>query len=89
MPFGGGHSICPGRHLAKEETLLSIAILITSFDFEIVETRGVWDRMMPKRWRGKDRLDLDMRYFGTGVLPCKKSVQVKIRRRGEMQGTGV
>ena len=87
MPFGGGHGLCPGRHLAKEETLLGVAMLITSFDFESIEYRDMWDRLGLKRGnREKKNLDLDMRYFGTGVLPPKKEVKFKIRRRGKMQG---
>ena len=87
IPFGGGHGLCPGRHLAKEETLLGVAMLITALDFESMEHRDMWDRLGLKRGqREKKNHDVDMKYFGTGVLPPKKEVLFKIRRRGKMQG---
>ncbi|KAK8040181.1 Cholesterol 7-alpha-monooxygenase, partial [Apiospora rasikravindrae] len=36
FPFGGGYLICPGRHFAKQEVLLTIAVLVTVFDLELV-----------------------------------------------------
>ncbi|KAK4442635.1 cytochrome p450 family protein [Podospora aff. communis PSN243] len=37
FPFGGGPGICPGRHFAKQEVLLTIAALLTTFEIELVE----------------------------------------------------
>ncbi|KAK0616676.1 putative cytochrome P450 [Immersiella caudata] len=37
FPFGGGPGMCPGRHFAKQEVLLTIAALLTMFEIEFVE----------------------------------------------------
>ena len=37
MHAGGGIAICPGRFFAKQEILLTVAMLISRFDFEFVE----------------------------------------------------
>lgn len=79
-PFGGGYSLCPGRHLAKKEILLSVALLMKTFDFEFVKGKNAWNRL---RRGSRERRDIkpEMRYFGTGVLPPKEEVLVVIKRR--------
>ncbi|KAK5654464.1 hypothetical protein OQA88_7092 [Cercophora sp. LCS_1] len=37
FPYGGGLSMCPGRFFAKQEIMLTIAILAHNFDMEFVE----------------------------------------------------
>jgi hypothetical protein len=37
FPFGGGFWVCPGRHFGKMEILLSIALLVSEYDFDFVE----------------------------------------------------
>lgn len=37
FPFGGGVSMCPGRHFAKQEIMMTIAMLTTMFDIEFIE----------------------------------------------------
>ena len=37
FPFGGGHYMCPGRTFAKQEVLGAVAVLLLSFDVELVE----------------------------------------------------
>ncbi|KAI3332050.1 cytochrome P450 [Xylariaceae sp. AK1471] len=37
FPYGGGYVMCPGRHFAKQEILLAIAIIISNYDIEFVE----------------------------------------------------
>ncbi|KAJ5462939.1 hypothetical protein N7475_007883, partial [Penicillium sp. IBT 31633x] len=37
FPYGGGYVMCPGRHFAKQEIMLAIAVLVTKFDIEFVE----------------------------------------------------
>jgi ATP-binding cassette subfamily D (ALD) long-chain fatty acid import protein len=34
-PFGGGISLCPGRHFAMYETIAGLAIILSTFDFEV------------------------------------------------------
>lgn len=38
--FGGGSTLCPGRHFASTEVLAFVALVITRFDFE--PTNGKW-----------------------------------------------
>jgi cytochrome P450 len=68
LPYGGGQSLCPGRHFAKQEMLMSLAIMSTCFDIEILEERG--EANLP-----------DLRYFGLGVQPPKHKTRFRIRRR--------
>ena len=68
MPYGGGSGICLGRHFAKYEIITTLAILVTLFDIEVLET--------PKR-----RVQADLAGFGFGALKPKSRVPVKIRRR--------
>ena len=65
MPYGGGSNICPGRHFAKQEILLTAALLISTFDIQL-EGPGP---------------DVDWRFFGTGTLGVKGKTVGKIRRR--------
>lgn len=37
LVIGGGYVMCPGRHFAKQEIMLAIAVLVTKFDIEFVE----------------------------------------------------
>lgn len=34
IPFGGGSRACPGRHFAKREILIAVAMILTAFDIE-------------------------------------------------------
>lgn len=34
IPFGGGTRSCPGRHFAKREILMAVAMMLTAFDIE-------------------------------------------------------
>lgn len=68
IPYGGGQTLCPGRHYAKQEMLLTFAIWATVFDIEIMNEVG-------------KQTDADMRYFGLGVLPPKGKTPFRIRRR--------
>ena len=37
IPFGGGHRMCPGRHFAKVEIIVTFAMICTMFDIELAE----------------------------------------------------
>ncbi|KAL9117083.1 MAG: hypothetical protein Q9187_006385 [Circinaria calcarea] len=76
VPFGGGYSLCPGRHLAKEEILLSVAMLTAVIEFDFIQDDSLWYRL--RGLLGKMIRDFkpDMRYFGMGVLPPN---EVRIR----------
>lgn len=85
-PFGGGYSLCPGRHLAKAEIMLSVAVFSLAFEFDFAG-----DSMRPESGSGnpsrkKEDFQLDLRYFGMGVLPPKHELKVKVRRRTRGNG---
>lgn len=66
IPFGGGVRQCPGKQFAKQEIILSFAILCTAFDIELLEEKNYVS---------------DMRYYGLGGMPVKGKVPFKIRLR--------
>lgn len=35
-PFGGGHTLCPGRHFASNEILSFVAITLRKYDIDIL-----------------------------------------------------
>ncbi|KAK6511607.1 hypothetical protein TWF481_000522 [Arthrobotrys musiformis] len=65
-PFGGGTTVCPGRHFAVQEVQVLVAVLITAFE---------WDTM------GGKVPEVDRDFVGGGGLPAKGDVKVKLRRR--------
>ncbi|KAK1655081.1 cytochrome P450 [Colletotrichum phormii] len=74
IPFGGGPSMCPGRFFAKQEILLTIAILVTKFDMEFVE----WTNLDGSK---SDRSPVDdERYFGTAAVPPDRDVKVRWKK---------
>ncbi|CAL8582324.1 hypothetical protein XPA_007991 [Xanthoria parietina] len=68
IPYGGGTSLCPGRHFAKQEIITTAAILLTAYDFELVDMEG------------KDPPQVDMSCFGFGTMPPNKAIPFRIRR---------
>ncbi|KAJ6109224.1 cytochrome P450 [Penicillium sp. IBT 16267x] len=68
MPFGGGHFPCPGRHIAKLTTILTMALLTISYDCEILASE-------------KD-MKMSSKNFGFGALGPAGKIPVRIRRRG-------
>lgn len=65
IPYGGGQNICPGRHFAKQEVLLTLASLFSCFEIEL-------NGPPPK---------IDWRTYGTGVLAPRNSVRFRIRKK--------
>jgi len=52
LPYGGGSNECPGRFFAKQEMLITAALLIGNFEVKL---------------EGREA-GIDWRYFGSGVL---------------------
>lgn len=42
-PFGGGHVLCPGRHLATTEILAFAALVMLRFDITLAVAGGSWE----------------------------------------------
>ena len=68
VPYGGGRNLCPGRHFAKREIMLTAAIFLTAFDIELMTDK------MP----GPDES-----VFGFGTMPPNAKVPCRIRKRRE------
>lgn len=69
VPYGGGQSLCPGRHFAKQEIITTTAILLAAYEIELIEERG------------KKRPEVDMSCFGFGTMPPNRKIPFRIRRR--------
>jgi cytochrome P450 len=66
-PFGGGTSLCPGRHFAINEILAFVATAMRRFDMEVVEGQKV---AVPRT-----------NAPSIGTLPPDRDVQVRFRMR--------
>ncbi|KAH0433866.1 hypothetical protein CcaCcLH18_05618 [Colletotrichum camelliae] len=74
FPFGGGVSMCPGRHFAKQEILLTVATLVTRFDMEVLE----WTYMDGRK---SDRPAKDNeKYFLNAAVPPDRDVRIRWKR---------
>ncbi|KAI5857357.1 cytochrome P450 [Durotheca rogersii] len=68
IPFGGGDRMCPGRHLAIIEILVTHAYLFSRYDIELAvkDTSGV---------------KCDKKFAPFGALPPDRKVPIRIRRK--------
>ena len=67
-PFGGGASLCPGRHVATMETMAMAAMMVLRFEVE-----GSGGALVIPRSKQKS--------LATNVFPPEKDVRVRIRSR--------
>lgn len=67
IPYGGGSRMCPGRHFAKKELIVSMAMFLMSFDIELEALEG-WIKDDPK-------------YFMFGVMHPQGPIRARVRRR--------
>lgn len=67
FPFGGGHSICPGRFFAKNAILFTCAFLAREYDIELLIRA---DQIKRSSWK-----------FGFGVNPPTHDLPFRVRRR--------
>jgi len=73
LPFGSGANICPGRNFAKMHAILTVAMMVDSFECDVLAKSGEIGK-------------LDLSKFGMGVLGPTKKVPVRMRRRdGEVE----
>lgn len=70
IPYGGGSSICPGRHYAKQTMLTTFAFLVTAFEIELCTAEGT-------------EVKAGMSYYGTGVLRPMGEVPFRVRRQAQ------
>ncbi|KAI9155716.1 Cytochrome P466 monooxygenase [Paramyrothecium foliicola] len=65
IPYGGGRSLCPGRHFAKRKMLITTAVVLSLFDVELT---------------GDEIAVVDLNHFGFGTMPPKHKVPARLRR---------
>ncbi|KAI0440052.1 cytochrome P450 [Xylaria telfairii] len=70
VPYGGGDHTCPGRHLAKQQMLVTFALLLLEFDMEILTDSMAVGKVKP-----------DMRFALFGSLPPDTKVGFRIRKK--------
>lgn len=70
IPYGGGPRQCPGRHFAKRQILLTTALMVSLFEFEILK-------------EGMDvKEDFTLMGFGSGVShPAGKGTSANTSQR--------
>ncbi|KAI0508715.1 cytochrome P450 [Xylaria bambusicola] len=74
FPYGGGYVVCPGRHFAKQEILIAVALFITKFDIELVE----WTNMNGTK---SDREAHDDQYYaGVIAMPPDRDMKVRLKK---------
>ena len=73
--FGGGTTLCPGRHFATAEITSVVAMLALRFDILPVEPEEGW--RMPTQARN---------HGATSVLPPKEDLRVRVTRREGFEG---
>jgi cytochrome P450 len=66
IPYGGGVRLCPGRHFAKQEMLVSAAVWLAAYEVEL---------------RPGEKYEADKDYYGFGTMPPKGKIAARIRRR--------
>ncbi|KAI1451239.1 cytochrome P450 [Annulohypoxylon moriforme] len=67
-PYGGGDRICPGRHYAKHQLLLTFTTLFSKFDLELIDPKA--SKAAP-----------NMRYAPFGALPPVGKIPFRMRRK--------
>ncbi|KAL8983471.1 MAG: hypothetical protein Q9205_002302 [Flavoplaca limonia] len=72
--FGGGSTLCPGRHFATAELCAAIAMMVMRFDIEPMHNGGTW--VIPRYKYGK---------VASAVPPPDRDVTVKIKTRRGME----
>jgi len=71
-PFGGGASLCPGRHFVAFETMALVAFMVLRFDLRPLD--GQW--IIPRQKQES---------LATNVFPPEKDIRVRVTKR---QGFG-
>jgi len=75
LPFGGGVTICPGRFFAKQEVMLTVAILVSRFDVEFDAWTNLEDGSVSDRPARNDAW-----FSGSAAMPPDRDMRVRMRR---------
>ncbi|KAL8707942.1 MAG: hypothetical protein Q9220_007085 [cf. Caloplaca sp. 1 TL-2023] len=80
IPYGGGPGICPGRHFAKANMLLAAALFFSAFEFSLPPPPQEKKVKEKQKWE-EERPEMNLRFYGLGVLPPRGTVPCNIKRR--------
>ncbi|EMR62436.1 putative cytochrome p450 family protein [Eutypa lata UCREL1] len=74
FPYGGGLPVCPGRHFAKQEIIITLGLVISKFDLEFVE----WTKLdgSPSDRPAQDNED----YAGAEAMPPDRDMKIRWKR---------
>ncbi|KAH7322480.1 cytochrome P450 [Stachybotrys elegans] len=75
FPYGGGHVICPGRFFAKQEMILTIALLVTKFEIKM-DGWAFFHNGSPSDRPARD----DKNYAASIGVPPDREMKIKWRR---------
>ncbi|KAI0850544.1 putative cytochrome P450 [Daldinia vernicosa] len=75
FPFGGGNVVCPGRHFARQQIIMSLAIIVSKFDIEFIE----WTTLDGKKSDRPPRNSKD--FAGTISTPPDRDMKIRWKRR--------
>lgn len=70
VPFGGGTRMCPGKHFAKADMIVTTAMFLMAFDIELLTDGEAGSCITP-----------DLTYFMFGVMHPEGKIRARIRRR--------
>jgi len=74
FPYGGGVSMCPGRFFAKQEIIITLAMLVAKFDVEFVEWTMADGRPSDRPARN------DATRTGSVGVPPDRDMKVRLKR---------
>ena len=72
-PFGGGASLCPGRHFVTLETMVLVAVFVLRFDARPVDGRWI----IPEQ---------KQETMATNVFPPDRDVKIDVKERDGYEG---
>lgn len=72
--IGGGTSICPGRHFAKQEIMLTLAMIVSRFDIEVLDWTMLDGSISDRPARDNER------YCGAAAVPPDRDMKVRWRK---------
>ncbi|KAI5862347.1 cytochrome P450 [Durotheca rogersii] len=74
FPYGGDHAMCPGRHFAKREIIMAVAIIVVKFDIEFVQWLH-YDGSASDRPARNDK-----KYAGAAGMPPDREMKIRWKR---------
>ncbi|KAM7216356.1 putative cytochrome P450 E-class, group IV [Rhypophila decipiens] len=75
FPYGGGVSMCPGRFFAKQEMMMTVALLVSRFDIEFVEWTNLEDGSKSDR-----PAQNHAKFIGGAAVPPDRDMKVRWKR---------